>query len=265
MAIVSHDEAERYSSSGNGEWFQLKNDGDVARIQFMYDSYDDIQRVTAHKVKVGDKERYVDCLRASYDAPIDDCPFCAAGMKAYPATFIVMYQHDDNKVKIWERGKNFLTKIQGLCNRYTPLSEYVFEIERHGKAGDQKTTYDVYPMDRVDPYDLNDVEFPEIIGGLVMSKTPEEMDIYLDTGSFPDTEDRSARPERRSEPRGSAAPARRAPANAPERSAPPARNAAPEADVRPRGGRASAPAPQAESTAPRGGARRGGPKPTEVF
>lgn len=271
MAIVSHEEAERYSTGGNGEWFQLKNDGDVARVQFMYDNYDEIQTITAHRVKVGDKERYVDCLRPHYDSPIDDCPFCAAGIPAKPVRFILMYQHDDGKVKIWERGKQFLTKLQGLFNRYNPLSEYVFEIERHGKPGDQKTTYDVYPMDRVDPVDLTDVEIPELMGGLVMQKNADEMDIYLDTGNFPDTENRAVTPERRTETRGAS---RRAPATqqqgtsrAPARSTP-----ADNQGVRPRGSRVQAPA-QAETAATsapasRVGSRRGGPatsKDTEVF
>jgi hypothetical protein len=196
MAIVSHEEAERYSSGGKGEWFQLKNDGDTARVQFVYSTYDDVTRIVAHKVKVGDKERYVDCLRPRYDSPIDMCPFCAAGISARPVTFILMYQHDDGKVKIWERGRQFLTKLQGLFNRYSPLCDYVFDIERHGKAGDQKTTYDVYPLDKVDPVDISDVELPEILGGLVLSKSVDEMEVYLNTDRFPE-EDSDTTPSRR--------------------------------------------------------------------
>lgn len=189
MAIISHEEAERYASGSTSEWFQLKNDGDVARVQFMYDKYDEIQTVTAHRVKVDDRERYVDCLRPFYDSPIEECPFCAEGIPSKPVRFIFMYDHDDGKVKIWERGKQFLTKLQGLFNRYVPLSEYVFEIERHGKAGDKKTTYDVYPLDRVDPVDLSDIEPQDIVGSIVLDKTAEEMEIYLDTGNFPEEEE----------------------------------------------------------------------------
>lgn len=188
MARINPNEADKYQNNLNGEWLSLKNDGDIARVQFMFDVYDDIDSFVCHKVQVGDKERYVDCLR-TYDEPLENCPFCAAGIPAKPVNFIVMYQHEDGKVKIWERGKQFLSKLQGLMNRYSPFSSHVFEIERHGKAGDQKTTYELFHMDNVDSYDLTEVERPELLGGLILDKTYEEMDIYLDTGSFPPTED----------------------------------------------------------------------------
>ena len=188
MPRISVNASENYQSSLNGEWFSLKNDKDVARVQFMMDNLDDLDVFACHKVKIGDKERYVDCLR-TYDEPIDKCPFCAAGIPVKPVRFVLMYQHDDSKVKIWERGKNFIAKLQSLCNRYQPLSEYVFEIERNGKAGDMATRYEIFPMDRVDPVDLTKIEKPELLGGLILEKNAEEMDVYLDTGNFPATED----------------------------------------------------------------------------
>jgi len=188
MPRISVNDFENYQSSLNGEWFSLKNDKDVARVQFMMNNLDDLEVFACHRVKIGDKERYVDCLR-TYDEPIDKCPFCAAGIPVKPVHFVIMYQHDDNKVKIWERGRNFIAKLQSLCNRYQPLSEYVFEIERNGRAGDMATRYEIYPMDRVDPVDLTDIEKPELLGGLILQKTAEEMEVYLDTGSFPAIED----------------------------------------------------------------------------
>ena len=188
MPRINVNASENYQSSLNGEWFSLKNDKDVARVQFMMDNLDDLDVFACHKVKIGDKERYVDCLR-TYDEPIDKCPFCAAGIPVKPVRFVIMYQHDDSKVKIWERGKNFIAKLQSLCNRYQPLSEYVFEIERNGKAGDMATRYEIFPMDRVDPVDLTKIEKPELLGGLILEKNAEEMDVYLDTGNFPATED----------------------------------------------------------------------------
>lgn len=187
MPRISASEAENYQSNLNGEWFSLKDDGDVARVQFMIDSIDELDVFACHRVKVGDKERYVDCLR-TYDEPIDKCPLCAEGVPVKPVRFVIMYQHDDGKVKIWERGKNFIAKLQSLCNRYSPLSQYVFEIERVGKAGSKDTRYEIYPMDRVEPVDLTQVEKPELLGGLILDKSAEEMDIFLDTGKFPQTE-----------------------------------------------------------------------------
>lgn len=214
MARVSYEDSEKYFSGSSSEWFQLKNDGDVARVQFMLNSIDDIPIFSTHRVKIGDKERYVDCLRNPND-PIDACPFCAESMPAKAVRFIVMYQHDDGKVKIWERGRQFISKIQGLINRYNPLEEKVFEIERHGKAGDTGTKYEIYPLDGVEPVNMDEVEAPELEGTLILQKTFEEMEYFLDNGNFPADSNEEAPVRRRgaeAPARRTAAPARRTPA-----------------------------------------------------
>jgi len=251
MARVSFEDSEKYFSGSSSEWFQLKNDGDVARVQFMLNTIEDIPIFSTHKVKIGDKERYVDCLRNPHD-PIDACPLCAAGMPAKAVRFIIMFQHDDQKVKIWERGRQFISKLQGLINRYNPLEEKVFEIERHGKAGDTSTKYEVYPLDGVDAVDLSEVELPELEGSLILVKTAEEMEEYLDTGKFPDS--------------GEDAPVRRRGADAPRVSAPARRTPASDAGVSRRGASSAPETPQADESTPRSRAsRRGGAPGTEVF
>lgn len=191
MARISFEESEKHFNQSTSEWFSLKNDGDTARVQFLLNSIDDIPIFSVHKVQVGDKDRYVDCLRSVSD-PIDKCPFCASGMSAKPVKYIVMFDHNSQVVKIWERGKQFISKLQGLINRYNPLSDHVFEIERHGKAGDRETKYEIYAMDGVEAYDLTDVEMPDFEGGLILQKTAEEMEIYLNSGSFPEGEETPA-------------------------------------------------------------------------
>ena len=251
MARVSYEDSEKYFSGSGSDWFQLKNDGDVARVQFMLNSIDDIPIFSTHRVKIGDKERYVDCLRSPHD-PIDACPFCAEGMPAKAVRFIIMYQHDDNKVKIWERGRQFISKLQGLINRYNPLEEKVFEVERHGKAGDTSTKYEIYPLDGVDPANLDEIEMPELEGTLILQKTFEEMEYFLDNGSFP--ADNEEAPVRR---RGAEAPARRT-------AAPARRTPASDAGVTRRRGVEEA--TQEEEPAPRSRAsRRGGANGSEVF
>lgn len=188
MGRIGVEEADRYQPQSNSDWFSLPNDKDIARVQFMCDKYEDLEVYACHRVKVGEKERYVDCLRA-YDEPIDKCPFCAEGYPVKPVRFVIMFQHDDQKVKIWERGKNFISKLQGLFNRYSPLSSYVFEIERNGKKGDKETKYEIFPMDRVEPFDLSEIEYPELLGGIILSKDAEEMEHFLQTGDFPKDED----------------------------------------------------------------------------
>jgi len=168
-----------------------------------------------------------------------------------------MYQHDDGKVKIWERGRQFISKLQGLINRYNPLEDKVFEVERHGKAGDTSTKYEVYPLDNVQPVNLDDVEMPDLEGGLILQKSAEEMDYYLDTGSFPAENDGAHEPIRR---RGAE----------PVRTAPAARRTAVQetepAGVSRRGSRASAPEQPVAQEAPRSrSTRRGSSNGSEVF
>ena len=246
MARVSYEDSEKYYSGSGSDWFQLKNDGDVARVQFMMNSIDDIPIFSTHKVKVGDKERYVDCLRNPHD-PIDVCPFCAEGMPAKAVRFIIMFQHDDNKVKIWERGRQFISKLQGLINRYNPLEDHVFEIERHGKAGDTNTKYEIYPLDGVEAVNMEDIEMPELEGSLILQKTFEEMEAFLDTGKFPETNQDSGR-------RGSEAPARR--------SSTPARRTPAETGVSRRG---SASAEETQEAPRSRASRRGASDGSEVF
>lgn len=249
MARVSYEDSEKYYSGSGSDWFQLKNDGDVARVQFMLNSIDDIPIFSTHKVKIGDKERYVDCLRNPGD-PIDVCPFCAAGLPAKAVRFIIMFQHDDNKVKIWERGRQFISKLQGLINRYNPLEEKVFEVERHGKPGDTSTKYEIYPLDGVDSVNLDEVELPELEGSLILQKSFDDMEYYLDNGSFPDDN--------------TDAPVRRRGADTAERaSAPVRRTPASDAGVTRRGAvREDA---GNDDSAPRSRASRRGANATEVF
>ena len=54
MARITNEQAEKMSS-GNSEWFQLKNDGDVAKVQFILNTIEDIPMFSAHKVKFNDK------------------------------------------------------------------------------------------------------------------------------------------------------------------------------------------------------------------
>ena len=254
MARVSYEDSEKYFSGSGSDWFQLKNDGDVARVQFMLNSIDDIPIFSTHRVKIGDKERYVDCLRSPHD-PIDACPFCASGMPAKAVRFIIMFQHDDNKVKIWERGRQFISKIQGLINRYNPLDEKVFEIERHGKAGDTSTKYEIYPLDGVQPVNMDDIEMPELEGSLILQKSFEDMEYFLDNGKFPadDNQDAPVRRRGADETRTrTAAPVRRTPAS--------------EAGVTRRGAATTQEASGEDAPAPRSRAsRRGGANGTEVF
>lgn len=178
-------EADNYGGNGGAGYFTLKNDGDVARVRFMYSGIDDVDGYAVHEVEIDGKKRYVNCIR-NYNDPVDKCPFCKAKMYQRAKLFIPLYDVDDGRVKLWERGKKYFSKITSLCARYPDLVSHVFEIERNGKAGSTQTTYEIYEVDH-DDTKLSDLPEPlDILGNVVLDKTAEEMEQFLSTGSFDD-------------------------------------------------------------------------------
>lgn len=199
MARFNFSEADNYGGSGGGGFFSLKNDKDVACVRFLYNDAEDIEGYAVHEVYINDKKRYVNCLR-EYNQPVDDCPFCREGMKVLAKLFVPVYNEDLDKVQVWERGKKFFGKMSGICERYSkhPIVSQTFEIERNGKPKDTSTTYEIYRTDdEADDTKIEDFEMPKILGGLILDKSTDDMEYFLDEGVFPPEDDEPA-PKRRS-------------------------------------------------------------------
>ena len=190
MGRFSYNEADNYGGKGGHGFFSLKEDKEVAKVRFLYNSLDDISGYAVHEVQVNGKKRYVDCKRESYNSPVDDCPFCKAGKAQLAKMFIPVYRVDTQEVQIWERGKKFFTQLEGLCRRLpegAPMCAQVYEIERNGKPKDTQTTYGIYPIGVPDDTTLESLpESGDIIGGLVLNKSEDDMNYYLHTGEFPE-------------------------------------------------------------------------------
>ena len=188
MAKFSVNDAENYGGNGGSNFFSLKNDKDVATVRFMYNTIEDVEGYAVHEVEVEGKKRYVNCLR-SYNEPVDKCPLCAARYKVLAKLFVMLYDVDAEEVKVWDRGKTFFSKLSSLCARYNPLVSTPFEIERNGKKGDTKTTYETYALD-TDETKLEDLpEIPKLLGTLILDKTAEELNYFLDNGVFPGSDE----------------------------------------------------------------------------
>lgn len=204
MARFRFDEAEHYGGTGGGGYFSLKDDGDTARVRFLYHGIEDVEGYAVHEVELNGKKRYINCKRA-YNQPVDDCPFCAAQHIQLAKLFIPIYNIEEDRIQIWERGKTFLQKISSLCARYgqnKSLVEQVFEIERNGKAGSKTTTYEIYPIGQPDGTTFEDLpERQEILGTIVLDKSEDDMEYYLKHGEFPDDRD-SSQIRRRDDSRG---------------------------------------------------------------
>ena len=188
MARLNAEQMENFNGGGSGGgFFSLKNDKDTAQVRFLFNGIDDVANLgfSVHEVQIGDKKRAVNCLR-EYGAPVDDCPFCRAQMAVRAKYFIPLYNIDQDKVQMWERGKKFGAKLSSLCGRYPNLVSHIFEIERNGAPGDQQTTYEIYEMGNDDKRLADFEEAPDALGSVVMNKTFEEMQYFLDRGAFPD-------------------------------------------------------------------------------
>lgn len=198
MARFGANEVDNYGSNGGGSFFSLKDDGDVARVRFMYNSMEDVVGYAVHEVEIDGKKRYVNCLRA-YNEPKSNCPFCADNQFQRAKLYIPMYDIDNDEVKIWERGKQFFAKMSAICARYsnadTPLVAHTFDVERHGKKGDTGTVYEIYETG-VDDTTLEDLpEIPEILGTIILDKSAEDMEYYLDNDCFPNNDGAPKRSE----------------------------------------------------------------------
>ena len=196
MARFKPEEVEHYGGQGGAGFFSLKNDKDVAQARFMYDTIEDVEGYAVHEVEIDGRKRYVNCLRA-YNEPLDNCPFCKAQRRQLVKLFVPLYNLDKDQVQIWERGKKYFQTLSSLCSRYPNLASHVFEIERSGKPGDTQTSYREYEVKK-DNTTLEDLpEVPTILGGVVLDKTPEEMEYYLDNNVFPSSDNLDERPRRR--------------------------------------------------------------------
>lgn len=213
MARFSYEEADNYGAP-KSNYFSLKDDGDTARIRFLLNNLNDLMGVSTHEVTVGDRKIDVECLRA-YNEPIDKCPLCAAEYKVNAKLYIPVYDEGSKESKIWPRGKSFFNKMSSLCARYNPLVSMPFDVERVGKKGDTNTTYETYPL-QADNSRIQDFPEVEIENVAFQVKTAEEMNYFLDTGSFPEKSNNTARqnnnvPQRRNTRETPATPVRRRP------------------------------------------------------
>lgn len=185
MARIGLDVADKYGNGGGGktEFFSLRDDGDSALVRFMYNDIDDVQLDVVHEVEVNGKKRFVNCIR-SYNDPMDACPLCKSGNMAKVKMFVPVYDCESGQVKIWQRGKTFASQIAGLMDEYQPLVGTPIKVKRNGKKGDQGTTYQMFGRSS-DGTKLSDLpEAPNLYGGMIMEKSFNELNNFVESGSF---------------------------------------------------------------------------------
>ncbi len=185
MGRLSVEQAERVGGNGGGGFFSLKHDKDVAKVRFLFNGIEDVEAHSVHQVEIDGKKRWVDCLR-DYGDPVDACPMCKAGRFINVKYFIPLYNLDADSPQIWERGKKFGSKLSSMCARYPNIVSHIFEIERNGKQGDQQTSYEIYETGETEGVTLDDFEVQNPVGTIILQKSADELQFYLDNGYFPD-------------------------------------------------------------------------------
>ena len=202
MPRIDWDDVDRYGNS-KSSFFSLADDGDKAIVRFYHKDLKDMDVIPVHRVEVDKRDRNVMCLRGPDDSK-SVCPFCEAGMGVSVRVYLrlLVYTPDRDgyyttkpECMIWERGAAMRKQLSSLINRYgkNGFMNKVFEIERCGKKGDQKTTYQIYPVDDLEEDecvipDSDELSFPNVTEGIVLDKSYEDMEYYLENEEFPKEE-----------------------------------------------------------------------------
>jgi len=205
MAIFKNNEIDLNSISGGERtpFFTLKGHGNFKFVRFLYKSIDDIVWAVVHSnIPINGRYRNVDCIKT----PTQSCPMCEAGLNPSSRAYIEMmvYEHENGRLTgqkqycIWERGVNFIKELQSNVNRYVPygtnLYDYVWEIERNDGKTPRDTVYrirkaeeSVVPFCTLKEEDFPKESFDPIKTRLVVTKTAQDMQTYLETNEFPNS------------------------------------------------------------------------------
>lgn len=215
MAQISYEIAQNLTENKSDiGFFSLKNDGDEAIVRFPYRSTEDFEILSVHTIKVNNTDRKISCLRNPHD-PISACPLCANGKKyagrfgevdesaIQNKFFVKMLQYIRNadgtvtaQPVIWERPIGFAKELGNLMKEYGPLNECVFKLVRTGTGTSTRYTImfgnpNVYRND-IYVNDTSAFDNYTALGRIVLNKTVAEINQYMITGDFPQTNNNNA-------------------------------------------------------------------------
>jgi len=210
--VVSRAQAAPTNNAVKVGFFKLKNDGDEALVRINVSSLDELQFATVHQLGAAHKWMKISCLNevGSYS---DTCPFCAkvaagdtsigkASKKVY-VQMLVSYkdaatgQFSEAIPVIWERPAGFSREIANLLRDYQDLKAHVFKVTRNGATGSMQTTYSIAYIPLYDKPETITTDFGAFTNFKInkhsyWEKTLEEIETFLATGSFPETEAKPA-------------------------------------------------------------------------
>ena len=188
--FISVDDHEKYSRSSGGKYFKLVDDGDSAKVRFMFRKPEDVKvcGATVHSLEINGAYPTVRCIKA-YEEPKDACPLCREGYDAKLRYFVPIYNIDADKVQIFSnRGPDFVKMIARKAVRYAKKGEVaqcIFELIRNGEKGSLQTTYDA-EFDDKDNTTLDDLpDYEEVLDSVILDKSEDDMEYFIESGEFP--------------------------------------------------------------------------------
>lgn len=204
MANINFNDLEAPNNNGEGYkvgFFSIKN-GEEAIVRFNIKSTADFNIYTVHPITVGSSSfpnRRVSCLRNNPKVdPVNICPLCQRNEKLEQRIYIPMIQYvNENgkivpKAVIWDRpAYSYARQLKEYLDAYGPLTEIICKITRTGDKLDTKYTImpNLNPQmynEQMYPKDFSDFADFKVLGSIVMDKTFEEINTFIQTGQFPE-------------------------------------------------------------------------------
>ena len=176
---------EQYTEQKYGNRLVLKNDGDTARVVILYRNTADILIANAHYIKSAEYSGYVHCIGTG-------CPACAKGIRTQAKLFMPVYDIDKDEVLFFERDtKYFLDQLKTLMASYPNLSEFVFNITRHGDVGSRDTRYTISAFAKNNNSDMSydailsrkGISLPDYYGTIIKDATAVQLSSMLSASS----------------------------------------------------------------------------------
>lgn len=164
----------KYGSGAIPFFDALKDDGDIARVRFLYTNPESLDLELIHEVEDEGKKKRIVCLEA-------DCPLCENLGRPRIKAFIFLYNYTSGQVEVWDRGPTIINDLIGYIERKGDLNNRDYEIKRHGKKGDSKTRYQLFDCDlgpMIDPKTKQEIPMPEkpnLYKTMVLRVSAEEM------------------------------------------------------------------------------------------
>ena len=124
----------KHNNSSGGLFVRLANDGDKVVGVFVGEPY-------AREVHWSG-ERYVLCID-------EGCSYCGEGKKPSMRAAMNFYVPAENKMKIIEGGNTWFKDVLKVRDKYD-LTQWTFEVKRHGEARSPRTAYSILPEEKID-------------------------------------------------------------------------------------------------------------------